>query len=85
MLLIVAALLVAAYANVVLGGKSLVYSDNYNPLDPSLTEANYGAGFVPAAAWQRHNWVLYPNFHDAGAVWWQWDPGAEFLRPIRPE
>ncbi|HKH44610.1 MAG TPA: YfhO family protein [Thermoanaerobaculia bacterium] len=80
MLALFAVLLAAAYWNVVLAGKSLVYSDNYNPLDPALTEANYGPGFEPADTWHRHNWILYPNFHDVGAVWWQWEPGAEFLR-----
>lgn len=80
MIAVFAMLLTGAYWNVVLAGKSLVYSDNLNPLDPTLNARNYGPGFVPADAWHRHNLIRYPNFHDISAALWQWEPGAELLR-----
>ncbi|HEX2163392.1 MAG TPA: YfhO family protein [Thermoanaerobaculia bacterium] len=73
-------LLVIAYANVVFLGRSLVYSDNYNPLDARSLPQNYGAELVPADAWAQRNLLLYANFHDPGGSWWQGEPGGEFLR-----
>ncbi len=78
--LIFAGLLCGAYWNVVFTGKSLVYGDQYNPLDANFVEANYGPGLVPPDVWLSRHWMLYPNFHDAEAVWWQWEPAGEFLR-----
>ncbi|MGH9387230.1 MAG: YfhO family protein [Vicinamibacterales bacterium] len=69
----------AAYANVICANKSLVYSDNYNPLDYRLLAENYGPGFVPAAAWQSRGLTAIPNVRDPGATMWQWEPAAEFL------
>jgi len=73
-------LLAVAYCNVVFRGRSLVYSDNYNPLDFRLLDQTHGPGFVPAEVWQSRNLTTYANFHDPGAAWWQWEPGGEFLR-----
>ncbi len=73
-------LLVLAFWNVVFAGRSLVYSDNLNPLDSRLLEANYGPGFAPVEDWARHNLSLYPNWRDYGANVWQWEPAAPFLR-----
>ncbi len=73
-------LLAAAYCNVVFGGRSLVYSDNYNPLDYRMFEQTQGPDFLPAEVWTSRNLSTYANFHDAGATWWQWEPGGEFLR-----
>ena len=39
---LLAALLCVAYGNVVFAGRSLVYSDNYNPLDDRPLAQNYG-------------------------------------------
>lgn len=72
--------LAIAYGNVIFAGKSLVYTDNYNFLDSRPTAENYGANFVPHSRWHRNNLLLYANFHDPGATWWQWEPSGEFLR-----
>ncbi len=73
-------LICAAYGNVVLGGDSLVYSDNYNPLDFRWLPQSYGPHLQPYSVWQERNLLPYVNFHDPGATWWQWEPGGEFLR-----
>jgi hypothetical protein len=70
------ALLLAAYANVVFTGRSLVYSNAHNPLQPPVSEAAYG----PQAERIGHNLLRYANFHDPGGAWWQWEPGARYLR-----
>lgn len=77
---LLAALLCVAYGNVVFAGRSLVYSDNYNPLDERPLAQNYGPGFVPASAWTSHNLLSYANFYDPGGAWWQWEPSGELLR-----
>ena len=79
-LAILAGLLCVAYGNVVFAGRSLVYTDNYNPLDYRWLPQNYGPGLVPASEWSEHNLLPYANFHDPGGSWWQWEPGGEFLR-----
>jgi len=79
-LLLLAAVLAAAYGNVIFAGRSLVYSDNYNPLDDRPLAQNYGPGLVPASAWTSRNLLPYANFHDPESTWWQWEPGGEFLR-----
>ena len=73
-------LIAAAYGNVVFRGRSLVYSDNYNPLDYRWLDQNYGPGHLPPEVWQSRNLMPVSNFHDPGATWWQWEPGGEFLR-----
>lgn len=72
--------LAAAYGNVVFAGRSLVYTDNYNPLDERVRAESYGSGFVPESVWTSRNLLRSANFHDPGATWWQWEPGGEFLR-----
>jgi hypothetical protein len=78
--LLIGAFLGTYYGNVLFLGKSLVYTDNYNPLNPAFTKANYGPRMVEAGVWHRRNMLVYPNFRDPGATWWQWEPGGEFLR-----
>ncbi len=73
-------LLAVAYSNVFFQGKSLVYTDNYNPFDFRFLAQNYGDGFVPRSAWADRHLLQYANFHDPGAAWWQWEPATEFLR-----
>jgi hypothetical protein len=69
-------LLCAAYANIVFGGRSLVYTDNFNFLgSPPL-----GVTLEPESVWTERNLSPSANFHDPGAVWWQWEPAAEYLR-----
>jgi hypothetical protein len=75
-----AALLCAAYGNVVFGGRSLVFSNSLNPLEYRFTEQDYGPGFEPLATWQSRNLLTTANFHDVGGPTWQWEPDAEFVR-----
>lgn len=77
---VLVALLGATYGNVIFGGASLVYSDNYNPLDERLLAQNYGPDLVPESEWTKQNLLQQANLHDPGATWWQWEPGGEFLR-----
>jgi uncharacterized membrane protein YhaH (DUF805 family) len=79
-LALLAALLVAAYGNVVFLGRSLVYSDNLNPLDFRVALSTHGPGFVPAAVWQQRDLLPTANFADPGAALNQWEPAGEFLR-----
>jgi hypothetical protein len=72
-------LIVVAFANVVFGGKSLVPSENVNPLDWRATERNYGPGFVPHEEWTRRNLVLGPNYRDPAASTLQMEPAQELL------
>ena len=78
--LLLGTLLALAYYNVLFEGRSLVYSDNYNPLDPRPSAESYGPGFVRPHGFLRHGILLHANFHDPGGAWWQWEPGAVFLR-----
>ena len=79
----VAALLLAAlavvYANVIFGGRSLVATDNYNPMWPQADAQTYGPGFDSPLHWRQRGLLPYAGFYDAGAAWWIWEPGAPFL------
>lgn len=77
---LLALLIAAAFWNVLFAGKSLVLTDNYNPMDGRFAAQNYGENFVPQSVWSRRGLTPYPNFHDPGATWWQWEPGGEFFR-----
>jgi hypothetical protein len=66
------ALLVAiAFGNVIFGGRSLVASDNLNPLWPDM---------VSPAEWHRPELVAFPNYRDITSAIMQSDPSREFLR-----
>ncbi len=78
--LVLALALAAAYGNVVFADRSLVYSDNYNPLDTRLSDAAFGHGYDRPSTPLRPDVLPYANFHDPGGAWWQWEPGAVFLR-----
>lgn len=75
-----AGLLCLAYGNVIFFGKSLVYSDNYNPLEPRFSAESYGRNFVPERVWAERNLTPRANFHDPGATFWQWEPSGVFFR-----
>jgi hypothetical protein len=75
----IAALVVIAFANVVFSGKSLLISDNANPLDFRYLPQNYGPDFVPAAEWSRRNLATFPNYRDPAAATLQMEPAAELL------
>jgi hypothetical protein len=79
-LVLLGALLCLAYGATIFGGRSLVYSNSYNPLDGRFMDKNYGPGFVPPGVWTRRNLSFTANFHDAGGPVWQWEPDAEFAR-----
>ncbi len=67
------------YPNVIFGGRSLVASDNYNPLRSTVDETSYGAGFVSGLEWRQRGLLPFAGQYDAGAAWWIWEPGAPFL------
>lgn len=73
-------LVVTAFANVVFAGKSLLPSDNDNPLDWRPTEQNYGPGFVPHEEWARRGLFVAVNYRDAAASTLQLEPSREFFR-----
>ena len=68
---LLALLVVAAFANVIFDGRSLVASDNLNPLWPD---------FSSPAEWKRPDLLAYPNFRDITSAIMQSDPSREFLR-----
>ncbi len=68
------------YANVVFGGRSLVASENYNPMDPRPVDSSYGPQRVPHETWTSRGLFTYAGFHDPGGAWWQWEPSAHFFR-----
>ncbi len=72
-------LLTTAFANVVFGGKSLLLSNNLNPLDPSASEQNYGPGYMPIDEWSRRGLSLVSNYRDPAAVLFLQEPAREFL------
>jgi len=75
-----ALLLIVAYRNVVFDGRSIVFSNNYSPLDPRFMPQNYGKDFVPPSVWLDQNLLFTANFNDGAAPVWQWEPDAKLLR-----
>jgi hypothetical protein len=59
--------------------RSLVPTDNYNPLEPEFTQANYGPGFVPSSEWSSRGIIWCPNYHDPGGSSWQGEPALLFF------
>ncbi len=52
------------------GGETLVASANYHPFDYRFDRIRPGTTTGPA----------FLNWYDVGAVWWQWEPAAQFFR-----
>lgn len=77
---LLALLVVIAFANVIFAGRSLVPSENINPLDHRENERSRGPGFISHEEWQRRNLVSYPNYRDVAAATLQFEPSQEFLR-----
>jgi hypothetical protein len=73
---LLALLVIAAFANVIFDGRSLVGSDSHNPLDYRMR----GPNPVPVEEWTSRGLVLYPNFRDLASIVMQTDPSREFLR-----
>ena len=73
---LLALLVITAFANVVFAGRSIVASDSHNPLDYRMR----GPNAVPAEEWTSRGLVLYPNFRDIASAVMQTDPSREFLR-----
>jgi hypothetical protein len=73
---LLALLVIAAFGNVVFGGRSLVGSDSHDPLDYRMR----GPNPVPIEEWTSRGLVLYPNFRDLASIVMQTDPSREFLR-----
>lgn len=79
-LALIVALVVAAFGNVVFLGKSIVITDNANPLGDEFTGDSLQATFVPGGEWTRRNLVTDPNYRDPAMATHQTEPAAEFLR-----
>ncbi|HBL32051.1 MAG TPA: hypothetical protein DD490_34950, partial [Acidobacteria bacterium] len=79
-LALLALLLGAAQFDVVFQGGSLVYSNNYNPVDYRSRATSYGPDFEPLSVWSARNLHQLTNAHDPAATWWQWEPAGAFLR-----
>jgi hypothetical protein len=78
-LALLALFVLAAFSNVVFGGKSLLPSENWNPLDYRDTAANYGPRFVPHEEWLRRDLVPFTNYRDVAASILQLEPARELL------
>lgn len=77
--IVISLLVMIAFWPVALLGRSVVATDQRNPLDPNVNAANYGDGFVPAEEWAIRGLHLFANVRDPGSAWWQFEPGAEYL------
>jgi len=73
-------LTMGSHYSIVFGGRSLVASNGYNPLDPSPRVGNYGPAVAHIAESASRNLKPYANFHDPGVAWWQCEPSGEYLR-----
>lgn len=78
--LLFAAVVIVAFPQVVFMGRSLVPSDNFNPLDFRYSAASYGPNYVPPEEWSRRGLEFYANFHDPGGGLWQAEPAHHFFR-----
>ncbi|MGZ4808389.1 MAG: hypothetical protein ACXV7D_03590, partial [Thermoanaerobaculia bacterium] len=77
---LLAFIILFTFHDVVFGGKSLLPSDNLNPLDERFLPQNYGPHFVAERKWTARNLDFATNVRDAGASWWQGEPSSEFLK-----
>jgi hypothetical protein len=68
-----------AFPQIVFFGRSLVPTDNYNPIDGNFSAVNYGPDFIPAKEWSSRGLVQYTNLHDPGGSWWQGEPALQFF------
>jgi hypothetical protein len=76
-----ALIIVCAFPQVVFLGRSLVPTDNYNPLEHLFNEKDYGPNFVPIEEWTKRGiGTTYPNLHDPGGAWWEGEPTLAFFR-----
>ena len=66
---VLAGLVLAAYANIVFSGETLVATSNYHPFDYRFDRLRTGNVAPPALT----------NWHDEGSAWWQWEPAAKFF------
>src|SRR5438128_1100781 len=73
-------LVTALYPDVVFAGRSLVFSDFVNPLEPPISAESYGPHPVSGEEWTSRNLQQSPNLHDPASAFWQWEPQGEFLR-----
>lgn len=76
-----ALLVVVAFANVVFGGRSLVPSENLNPLDSRPDVRVRGPNFIAPEVWTRRDLVPYPNMRDITASVMQGDAVARVSAP----
>jgi hypothetical protein len=74
------ALLGVLHYDVIFQGRSLVLTNQHNPVDYRYDlPQNYGDAFVSVHTWLERNLSPYANIRDPGGSWWQWQPSGEFL------
>ena len=76
---LLAMLLVGLHYDVVFGGRSLIHTNYYNPIDFRPVPDNYGPQVVPHTEWANRNLWLFANIRDPAASWFQWEPSTKFL------
>jgi len=76
---LLAMLLVGLHYDVVFGGRSLIHTNYYNPIDFRPVPDNYGPRVVPHTEWANRNLWLFANIRDPAASWFQWEPSTKFL------
>jgi hypothetical protein len=69
-----------AHSPVVFLGRSLVASEQLNPLDDRPTVVKTGVNFLPLQEWHERGIPPWVNIHDPGSAWWQAEPGQQFFR-----
>jgi len=70
---------IISFYPIVFRDRSLVASDNYNPLDYRFLAGNYGSHPIPATVWSKRGLLPYANLLDPGSAWWQGEPSLAFF------
>jgi hypothetical protein len=77
-----ALVVVFAFPQMVFSNRSLVPSNNYNPLrlQRAFTKADYGPDFIRLKEWTSRGIVPYTNYHDPAGSWLEGEPALIFFR-----
>ena len=78
--LVAAVLILASFPQVWFFGRSLVATDQYNPLQNEYSAEFKGPDFIPENSWTKRGLIDIPNIHDPGSEWWQGEPSLIFFR-----
>jgi hypothetical protein len=77
-----ALVVVFAFPQMVFSNRSLVPSNNYNPLrlQRAFTKVDYGPDFIRLKEWTSRGIVPYTNYHDPAGSWLEGEPALIFFR-----